>query len=78
MGRPIDWPELSKSKKSVRTSDNEPCGEVISAPAEEVYIVDGTVNIKKYKIPKSKIKFYNGSELVLQIPTYLMKLYEYQ
>ena len=56
-------------QKGVRTSDKEACGEVISSPKEEIFIVDGAVNIKKYKIPKSKIKFYNGSELVLQIPT---------
>ena len=74
----FDWPEISKSKKGVRTSDNEACGEVVSASREEIFIVDGAVNIKKYKIPQSKIKFYNGSELVLQIPTCLMKLYEYQ
>ncbi|HET8792181.1 MAG TPA: hypothetical protein VFM31_00170 [Nitrososphaeraceae archaeon] len=41
----------------VRTSDKEACGEVISSPREEIFIVDGAVNIKKYKIPKSKIKF---------------------
>ena len=78
MDTSYDWPEISKSKNGVRTSDNEACGEVVSTPREEIFIVDGAVDIKKYKIPKSKIKFYNGSELVLQITTYLMKLYEYQ
>jgi hypothetical protein len=74
----FDWSEISKSKKGVRTSDNKACGEVISTPREEIFIVDGAINIKKYKIPKSKIKFYNGSELILQIPTSLMKQYEYK
>jgi hypothetical protein len=41
-------------QKGVRTSDKEACGEVISSPKEEIFIVDGAVNIKKYKIPKSK------------------------
>jgi hypothetical protein len=74
----FDWSEISKSKKGVRTSDNKACGEVISTPSEEIFIVDGAINIKKYKVPKSKIKFYNGPELILQIPTSLIKQYEYQ
>lgn len=37
----FDWSEISKSKKGVRTSDNKACGEVISTPREEIFIVDG-------------------------------------
>jgi hypothetical protein len=52
-----DWAEISKSKKGVRTSDNKACGVVVSTAGNEILIVDGSVNIKKYRTPKSKMKF---------------------
>ena len=73
----FDWAEISKSKKGVRTSDGKACGVVVSSAGGEIFVVDGAVNIKKYRIPKSKVKFYNGAELVLRIPSYLIKEYEY-
>jgi hypothetical protein len=77
MSIPINWAEISKSKKGVRTSDDNACGVVISSSGDEILVVDGAVNIKKYRIPKSKVNFYNGAELVLEIPTALMQEYEY-
>jgi hypothetical protein len=73
----FDWAEISKSKKGVRTSDGKACGVVVSSAGDEIFVVDGAVNIKKYRIPKSKVKFYNGAEVVLRIPSYLIKEYEY-
>jgi hypothetical protein len=78
MSRFFDWADISKSKKGVRTSDNKACGVVVSSAGDEIWVVDGAVNIKKYRIPKSKIKFYNGSELFLEIPSSLIQEYEYQ
>jgi hypothetical protein len=75
MGIFFDWAEISKSKKGVRTSDGKACGVVVSSAGGEIFVVDGAVNIKKYRIPKSKVKFYNGAELVLRIPSYLIKEY---
>ena len=77
MGLFFDWAEISKSKKGVRTSDDKACGVIVSSAGDEIFVVDGAVNIKKYRIPKSKVKFYNGAELVLRIPSYLIKEYEY-
>ena len=77
MGIFFDWAEISKSKKGVRTSDGKACGVVVSSAGGEIFVVDGAVNIKKYRIPKSKVKYYNGAELVLRIPSYLIKEYEY-
>ena len=74
----FDWADISKSKKDVRTSDNKSCGVVVSTAGNEIMIEDGSVNIKKYRIPKSKMKFYNGSELILEIPSSLIQEYEYQ
>jgi hypothetical protein len=77
MGIFFDWTEISKSKKGVRTSDGKACGVVVSSAGDEIFVVDGAVNIKKYRIPKSKVKYYNGAELLLIIPSYLIKEYEY-
>ena len=77
MGLFFDWAEISKSKKGVRTSDGKACGVVVSSAGDEIFVVDGAVNIKKYRIPKSKVKYYNGAELVLSIPSFLLQQYEY-
>jgi hypothetical protein len=77
MGIFFDWAEISKSKKGVRTSDFKACGVVVSSAGDEIFVVDGAVNIKKYRIPKSKVKYYNGAELVLSIPSFLLQQYEY-
>ena len=77
MSRFFDWADISKSKKGVRTSDNKACGVVVSSAGDEIWVVDGAVNIKKYRIPKSKVKFYNGAELILSIPSFLLPEYEY-
>ena len=50
---------------------------IVSSAGGEIFVVDGAVNIKKYRIPKSKVKFYNGAELVLSIPSFLIQEYEY-
>ena len=78
MNMSIDWAEISKSKKGVRTIDNKACGVVVASAGEEIFVVDGAVNLKKYRIPKSKVNSYNGAEIVLNIPTILMEKYEYR
>jgi hypothetical protein len=75
---PIDWAEIAKSKKGVRTMDNKACGVVVSSAGDEIWVVDGAVNLKKYRIPKLKVNFYNGSELILKIPSTIMQEYEYK
>jgi hypothetical protein len=75
---PIDWAEIAKSKKGVRTIDNKACGVVASSAGDEIWVVDGAVNLKKYRIPKLKVNFYNGSELILKIPSTIMQEYEYK
>jgi hypothetical protein len=75
---PIDWAEIAKSKKGVRTMDNQACGVVVSSAGDEIWVVDGAVNLKKYRIPKLKVNFYNGSELILKIPSIIMQEYEYK
>jgi hypothetical protein len=74
----FDWDEISKSKKGVRTKDNKACGIVVASEGDHIWVVDGAVALKKYRIPKLKVKFYNGAEIILKIPTFLLQEYEYQ
>jgi hypothetical protein len=69
----IDCTEITKSRKGVRTSYDKACGGVTSSSGNEIFVVNGAVKVKKYRIPKSKIHFYNGAELFLEIPTALMQ-----
>jgi len=73
----LHWAKILKSKKGVRTIDNKTCGIVVSSAYDKMWIVDGAVNLKKYRIPKSKVNLCNGSELILKIPNFLMQEYEY-
>ena len=43
----IDWAKISKFKKGVRTIENKACEVVVSSAGDEIWIVDGAVNLKK-------------------------------
>lgn len=61
-----DWDNIVKSKKNVRSKDNTPIGNVIANYANHILVIDD-VNNHTYKIPKSYVENYNGSELFLSI-----------
>jgi len=42
----IDWDEISKSKKGVRTIYNKACGVVVSTTGDKIWVVDGAVHLK--------------------------------
>jgi len=61
-----DWDNIVKSKKNVLSKDNFPIGNVIANYANHILVIDD-VNNHTYKIPKSCVENYNGSELFLSI-----------
>ena len=61
-----DWDNIVKSKKNVRSKDNNPIGNVIANYKDHILVIDD-VNSHTYKIPKSYIEKYDGSELYLSI-----------
>jgi hypothetical protein len=61
-----DWDNIVKSKKNVRSKDNTPIGNVIANYANHILVIED-VNNHIYKIPKSYVENYNGSELFLSI-----------
>ena len=61
-----DWDNIVKSKKNVRSKDNTPIGNVIANYKEHILVIDD-INNHTYKIPKSYVENYDGSELYLSI-----------
>ena len=61
-----DWDNIVKSKKNVRSKDNTPIGNVIANYKDHILVIDD-INSHTYKIPKSSIEKYDGSELYLSI-----------
>ena len=71
----IDWNELIKSRKEVKTSDNHTCGNVMAEYDNKIIIVEGyTVKSHQYIIPKSKIDHYDENDLYLNISRHDMML----
>jgi hypothetical protein len=65
---PIDWKEIAKSNKGVRTNDDQTCGNVIAEDGSSIVVSDGVINIHEFLVPKSKVEYYDGSELHLNVP----------
>jgi hypothetical protein len=61
-----DWDNIVKSKKNVRSKDNNPIGNVIANYKDYILVIDD-INNHTYKIPKSYVENYDGSELYLSI-----------
>ncbi|HEY5736818.1 MAG TPA: hypothetical protein VIS28_00960 [Nitrososphaeraceae archaeon] len=67
MSTSINWTELVRDRKGVRTNDNKPCGNIIGNDEKNIIIEDGAMRQHIYKVPKSSIESYNGAELRLNI-----------
>jgi hypothetical protein len=67
MSTSINWTELVKDRKGIRTKDNKSCGNIIGDDEENIIIEDGAMRQRIYRVPKSAIQSYNGAELTLNI-----------
>ena len=67
MSTSINWAELVKDRKGIRTKDNKSCGNIIGNDEKNIIIEDGAMRQRIYRIPKSTIQNYNGAELRLNI-----------
>jgi hypothetical protein len=61
-----DWDNILKSTKNVRSKDNISLGNVVANYKDHILVIDD-VNNHRYKISKSHIEKYDGSELYLNI-----------
>ena len=64
---PIDWKEITKSNKGVRTNDQQTCGNVIAEDGDSIIISEGLINRHEFMVPKSKVDYYDGSEVHLNL-----------
>ena len=71
----MDWDNIIKSKKNVRTKDNISIGNVAANYDNYILVIGGVINKHRYKIPKSSIESYNGSEIILNIKKYSLKVF---
>jgi len=76
MSTSINWTELVKDRKGIRTKDNKSCGNIIGDDEENIIIEDGAVRQHFYRVPKSAAGAYNGAELTLNITYDDLKTYE--
>ena len=67
MSTSINWSELVKDRKGIRTKDNKSCGNIIGNDETNIIIEDGAMRQRIYRVPKSTIQNYNGAELRLNI-----------
>lgn len=61
-----DWDNIIKSKKNVRSKDNFSIGNVVADSNDNIFVIDD-INNHTYKIPKTYVESYNGSEVFLNI-----------
>ncbi len=70
MSQPIlDWDRLIL--KGVRSKENEDVGNIIAIDDQNITIMMGR---HEFKLPKSFVDYYNGSEVFLKIP--LSEIYQ--
>ncbi|HYA84950.1 MAG TPA: hypothetical protein VEH06_16115 [Candidatus Bathyarchaeia archaeon] len=73
----VDWYEITKAKKMVRTSDASLCGNAIAEYRDNIVILEHGANFHKYIIPKSKVERYDGSDIYLNIPRSLLSTFDF-
>ena len=62
-----NWTELVKDRKGIRTKDNKSCVNIIGNDEKNIIIEEGGMRQRIYRVPKSTIQRYNGTELTLNI-----------
>jgi|SRR5687767_13615646 hypothetical protein len=67
MSTSINWTELVRDRKGIRTKDDKSCGNIIGNDEKNIIIEDGAMRQHIYKVPKSNIQSFNGPELRLNI-----------
>ena len=73
---PINWDAIIKSHKGVIASDRKRTGTVIAQTEDEIVISDGVTTIHRFIMPKSKVDYYDGSDVYLKIPSQLLNIFE--
>lgn len=73
----LDWHEITKSKKVVRTSDSTLCGCAIAEYRDCIVIIEHGARFREYIVPKSKVERYDGSHVYLNIPHSMLSAFDF-
>ena len=73
----IDWDDLAKSQKIVKTKDERSCGNLMAEYKDNIIIIEGSIKSHEFMIPKSKVADYNGNEIYLDIPYDMLSSFEF-
>ena len=65
---PIDWKEITKSNKGVRTNSRQTCKCNCSRRWLQHCHIWGVINMHEFIVPKSKVDYYDESEVFLNVP----------
>jgi hypothetical protein len=74
----VNWKEVVKSKKGVRTSNNQAAGNVIAESVDSLTVLQGALKQHEFTIPKTLISGYNGTEIELKVSSSELSSYEPQ
>ena len=61
----IDWDDLAKSQKLVKTKDERLCGNLMAEYKDNIIIIEGVIKSHEYMVPKSNVIHYNGNRSTL-------------
>jgi hypothetical protein len=73
---PINWDAIIKSHKGVITSDRKRIGTVIAQTEDDIVISYGVIKRHQFITPKSKVDYYDGSDVYLKISSQLLDIFE--
>ena len=73
----IDWDDLTKSQKVVKTKDERSCGNLMAEYKDNIIIIEGVIKSHEYMVPKSKVNHYDGNEIYLDIPYDMLSNFEF-
>jgi hypothetical protein len=57
-------------------SNRKRTGTVIAQTEDDIVISDGVITRHQFIVPKSKVDYYDGSDVYLKIPSQLLSIFE--
>ena len=78
MHEALDWQEIVQAKKTVKTSDQTVCGNVVAEYQDNIIIIEFEAKkLNGYMIPKSRVDDYDGINVHLSIPSSLLSSFDF-
>jgi hypothetical protein len=78
MHETLDWHEIVQAKRTVKTSDQTICGNVVAEYHDSIIIIEFEAKkFNGYMIPKSRVVHYDGRNVHLSIPGSLLSSFDF-